>query len=94
MAKISDDFKVKQTFIVATIARGSGENVKFRELKLPLAQANFKAATVSQSIDLKVLNFSPGDELYYYWAAIDNKQPTPNYTKSDTYFVVYKIPPK
>jgi len=89
-ANISDDFKVKQTFIVATVARGSGENVKFRELKLPIAQANFKETTVTQSIDLKALNFTPGDELYYYWAAIDNKQPVPNYTKSDTYFVVYK----
>ena len=28
--------------------------------------------------------------LYYYWAAIDNKEPEPNFTKSDTYFVVYK----
>lgn len=89
-AKISDDFLVNQTFIVATLARGSGENVKFREVKFPISQANFKSTTVSKSIDLKALNFTPGDELYYYWAAIDNKRPTPNYTKSDTYFIVYK----
>lgn len=89
-AKISDDFLVNQAFIVATVARGSGENVKFREIKLPIAQANFKEAKVAQNIDLKALNFAPGDELYYYWAAIDNKRPEPNFTKSDTYFVVYK----
>ena len=89
-AKISDDFLVNQAFIVATVARGSGENVKFREIKLPIAQANFKETKVAQSIDLKALNFAPGDELYYYWAAIDNKRPEPNFTKSDTYFVVYK----
>lgn len=89
-AKISDDFRVNQAFIVATVARGSGENVKFRELKLPIAQTNFKEATLIQNIDLKALNFTPGDELYYYWAAIDNKHPTPNFSKSDTYFVVYK----
>lgn len=89
-AKISDDFLVNQTFIVATLARGSGENVKFREVKFPIAQANFKQANISKSIDLKALNFAPGDELYYYWAAFDNKRPTPNYTKSDTYFIVYK----
>jgi hypothetical protein len=64
--------------------------VKFRELKLPIAQANFKETKVAQTIDLKALNFAPGDELYYYWAAIDNKRPEPNFTKSDTYFVVYK----
>ena len=89
-AKISDDFLVNQAFIVATLARGSGENVKFREVKFPISQANFKEANVSKNIDLKALNFSPGDELYYYWAAIDNKRPEPNFTKSDTYFIVYK----
>lgn len=89
-ARMSDDFLVTQAFIVATVARGSGENVKFREVKFPLSQANFKEANVSKSIDLKALNFAPGDELYYYWAAFDNKRPEPNYTKSDTYFIVYK----
>ncbi|RDB04693.1 DUF4175 family protein [Runella aurantiaca] len=89
-AKISDDFAVQQAFIVATVARGSGENVKFREVKLPIGQANFKETNIVKNIDLKALNFTPGDELYYYWAAIDNKRPEPNYSKSDTYFVVYK----
>ena len=89
-AKISDDFRVRQAFIVATVARGSGENVKFREMKFPLNPANFKEANISKVIDLKALNFTPGDELYYYWAAVDNKQPEANFTKSDTYFLVYK----
>ncbi|UTA69485.1 hypothetical protein [Emticicia sp. 21SJ11W-3] len=89
-AKISDDFQVTQAFIIATVARGSGENVKFREIKLPIYQAHFKEAFINKTIDLKALNFAPGDELYYYWAAIDNKKPEPNYTKSDTYFIVYK----
>ncbi|CCH51438.1 hypothetical protein BN8_00362 [Fibrisoma limi BUZ 3] len=89
-AKISDDFLVSQAFIVATVARGSGENVKFREVKLPLGQANFKESRITKSIDLKALNFAPGDELYYYWAAFDNRQPEPNFAKSDTYFIVYK----
>ena len=89
-AKISDDFLVNQAFLVATLARGSGENVKFREVKFPIAQTDFKQANISKNIDLKSLNFAPGDELYYYWAAFDNKRPTPNFTKSDTYFIVYK----
>ncbi|GAB3928727.1 hypothetical protein [Larkinella terrae] len=89
-ARISDDFKVRQSFIVATLARGSGENVKFREVKFPLPQSNFKDAHLTKMIDLKALDFAPGDELYYYWAAIDNKEPEPNFAKSDTYFVVYK----
>ena len=89
-AKVSDDFKVSQAFIVATVARGSGENVKFREVKWPVGSTNFHEANISKNIDLKALNFSPGDELYYYWAAFDNKTPEPNFTKSDTYFVVFK----
>lgn len=89
-AKITDDFSVAQAFIVATVARGSGENVKFREVRLPLGQSNFNEARLTKTIDLNALNFAPGDELYYYWAAFDNRQPEPNFTKSDTYFVVYK----
>lgn len=89
-AKISDDFSVSQAFIVATVARGSGENVKFREIKLPFNQRNFTEATLTKTLDLNTLQFAPGDELYYYWAAFDNRQPEPNFTKSDTYFVVYK----
>lgn len=89
-AKISDDFSVSKAFIVATVARGSGENVKFREMKFPIGQANFKEARLTKTLDLKALQFAPGDELYYYWAAFDNRQPEPNFTKSDSYFVVYK----
>ena len=89
-AKISDDFRISNAFIVATVARGSGESVKFREVRLPLGQTNFRAANLTKTLDLKALNFAPGDELYYYWAAFDNRQPEPNFTKSDTYFVVYK----
>lgn len=89
-ATISDDFSVSNAFIVATVARGSGENVKFREVKMPLDKVNFKEAKLTKQIDLKALNFAPGDELYYYWAAFDNRRPEPNFTKSDTYFLVYK----
>ncbi|MBD2756076.1 hypothetical protein [Spirosoma validum] len=89
-AKFSDDFSVTQAFIVATVARGSGENVKFREIKMPLDQRNFKETRIAKTLDLSALQFAPGDELYYYWAAFDNRQPEPNFTKSDTYFVVYK----
>ena len=89
-ARISDDFRVRQAFIVATVARGSGENVKFREIRLPLSPSDFKEANIRKSIDLNALNFTPGDELYYYWAATDNRQPDANFSKSDTYFIVYK----
>ena len=89
-ARISDDFGVSRVFIVATVARGSGENVKFRAVRMPLGPTDFRDARLTKAIDLNALKFAPGDELYYYWAAFDNRQPEPNFTKSDTYFVVYK----
>nr|WP_295923298.1 hypothetical protein [uncultured Dyadobacter sp.] len=89
-ARISDDFKVRQAFIVATVARGSGENVKFREIRMPVGPTGFQEAKIQKTIDLNALNFTPGDELYYYWAAADNREPEPNFSKSDTYFIVYK----
>ncbi|PRY46943.1 hypothetical protein CLV58_1017 [Spirosoma oryzae] len=89
-ARVSDDFSVSQAFLVATIARGSGENVKFREVKMPLTPTNFHDARLTKTLDLRALQFAPGDELYYYWSAFDNRQPEPNFTKSDTYFLVYK----
>jgi hypothetical protein len=88
-AKVSDDFKVSEVFLVATLARGSGENVKFRESRIDLNQRNFKSSTLSTELDFEALEFKQGDELYYYWAARDNKTPESNFSRSDTYFIKY-----
>ncbi|WP_339877546.1 hypothetical protein [uncultured Algoriphagus sp.] len=88
-AQISDDFKVAEAYLVATLARGSGENVKFRENRIPLGKSNFKSEKLFAKLDLEALDFKPGDELYYYWAAMDNRTPTPNFSRSDTYFINY-----
>ncbi|UZD23985.1 hypothetical protein [Algoriphagus halophytocola] len=88
-ARVSDDFKVREVYLVATLARGSGENVKFRENRIPVSRSNFKAEDLSVQLDLNALDFKHGDELYYYWAAIDNKMPEPNFSRSDTYFINY-----
>ncbi|MBW3466790.1 hypothetical protein [Arthrospiribacter ruber] len=88
-ASISDDFKVRQVYIVATLARGTGENVKFRENRIELPKRDFKEETLQHTLDLESMDFQPGDELYYYWLAIDNKRPEPNISKSDTYFIQF-----
>ncbi|MDR7130127.1 hypothetical protein J2X69_002474 [Algoriphagus sp. 4150] len=88
-SKVSDDFQVREVFLVATLARGSGENVKFRESRIPVPSQNFKSKELSVKLDLNALDFRHGDELYYYWAAIDNKRPDPNFSRSDTYFINY-----
>jgi len=88
-AKVSDDFKVSEVFLVATLARGSGENVKFRENRIPIPNRNFESEDLNVKLDLNALDFKHGDELYYYWAAIDNKTQDANFSRSDTYFINY-----
>lgn len=89
-AKVSDDFLVTEAYIVATVARGSGENVKFRETRLPFEKQNFKSANLQREIDLNKIEIKPGDELYYYWAALDNRQPEANFSRSETFFIKYQ----
>jgi hypothetical protein len=88
-AQISDDFLVQEVEIVATLARGKGENVKFREARFSVEKSPFTTKNSSLSLDVSALDFKPGDELYYYWAARDNKSPEANYSRTDTYFIKY-----
>lgn len=88
-ATVSDDFLVSEVYLVATLARGSGENVKFRESRMPVATQSFKSKELSVNLNYKELDFKQGDELYYYWSAIDNRTPNPNFARSDTYFINY-----
>ena len=87
--QVSDDFLVSQVYLVATLARGSGENVKFRENRIPIDKRNFQSSELRSVLDLKALDFKQGDELYYYWAGLDNKSPEANFSRSDTYFLKY-----
>lgn len=88
-AQISDDFLVQEVVIVATLARGRGENVKFRETQIPVENRPFQRKSSDLVLDLSSMDFQPGDELYYYWSARDNKQPEANFSRSDTYFIKY-----
>lgn len=88
-ARVSDDFQIREVYLVATLARGSGENVKFRENRIAIPSKNFKSKELSVTLDLNSFDFRPGDELYYYWAAMDNRLPEPNFSRSDTYFLNY-----
>jgi hypothetical protein len=91
-AEVKDDYSVKNVQIIATLARGEGENVKFREKSFMISSTPFKSKNLNFELDLKALKFEPGDELFYYWLAVDNKWPEPNFKKSDTYFIKYKDP--
>jgi hypothetical protein len=89
-ATLADDYGLHQAQIVATVSKGSGEAIKFREERLSfdsppkISGKNLKAIKV---LDLLRLGLQPGDELYLYVEAVDNKTPTPNYTRTETYFI-------
>lgn len=90
---VTDDFGVSDATIIATVSKGSGESVKFREERLPfdeIIKPGQKSLLLKKSIDLNQMKMTPGDELYFYVEATDNKQPMPNTVRSETYFAVIK----
>lgn len=90
---ITDDFGIADAYIIATVSKGEGESVKFREERLKFENEVLKGSKnqkLSKRIDLSKMGMEPGDELYFYIAAVDTKEPTPNTTRSETYFVVIR----
>ncbi|GHA65564.1 DUF4175 family protein [Pontibacter akesuensis] len=84
-AKLSDDYGIREASMIATVAKGTGEAVKFREEKIKLnLSGNSRNYSVQQTLDLQKLGMSFGDELYFYLQAWDNHR---GYTRSETYFV-------
>ncbi len=90
-ARISDDYGVNDAFIVATVAKGSGESVKFREEILRFTSpVKFGGPlhAVARDLDVVKLGLEPGDELYFYIEASDKRMPVPNQSRTETFFVV------
>ena len=88
---VEDDFGVADVAIIATVSKGTGESVKFREERLSFDNSFVKFSKNSRlqkKIDLHSLKMEPGDELYFYVEAVDNKNPSPNIARTETYFSV------
>jgi hypothetical protein len=84
----SDDYGLTDGYIVATITKGSGESVKFREQKINFSQPiGGTSATRNWSVNLDKLDMEPGNELYFYATAFDNK-PIPQQTRTETFFII------
>ncbi len=93
ISDITDDFGIFDAYIIATVSKGKGESVKFREEKLPFDKPinkGSKTLTLSKKINLDSLKMEPGDELYFYIEASDFKTPEQNVSRSETYFAVIK----
>ncbi|WP_184547419.1 DUF4175 family protein [Mucilaginibacter sp. FT3.2] len=86
-AAINDDYGVSDALIFATVAKGSGEAVKFKEYKLDFG-ASFNSHqpqyNLQKLVSLPALNMEPGDELYFYIQATDTHQ---QQSRTDVYTV-------
>ena len=87
---LRDDYGLADASIIATVSKGSGESVKFREERLRFERPkkiSGKNVAAEITLNLNKLGMEPGDELYFYVEAMDNKKPTPNYNRTETFFI-------
>jgi hypothetical protein len=87
---LADDYGLTDAVIIATVSKGSGEGIKFREERLRFERPSSisgKQVSAFLKMDLMKMGMEPGDELYFYVGAYDNKAPVPNYNRTETFFV-------
>ena len=87
-ARASDDYGLSKAYLIATITKGSGESVKFREEKIPFKKP-VRGASFSEKVTFSFEQFEmePGNELYFYLEAWDNQNP-PKLSRTETYFFI------
>lgn len=85
-AVISDDFALSKVEILASVAKGSGESVKFRDSVFAFDTINTVDGQqlYSKEWDLSALGMESGDELYFSVKAWDNRENQPQLTQSST----------
>ena len=84
---ITDDYGISDATIFATVAKGSGEAVKFKEQKISFGTSfskTLRSYELQKTIDLPALGLEPGDELYFYIQAQDNHA---QLSRTDVYIV-------
>lgn len=83
--KVRDDYLIKRATLHMTLARGSGENIRFTDREMPLpASLDPKQRNWSKNWTLAELGMEPGDELYFFVRATDNAA-RPHTVQSPTY---------
>lgn len=90
---LNDDYGLADAQIVATVSKGSGEGIKFREEKIRFSKPQHisgKQISAETSLNLHKLGLEPGDELYFYVEATDNKTPVANRNRTETFFISLK----
>ena len=88
-ALINDDYGIEQVDILASVAKGSGEAVKFRDkqFKFDNKIITEKGSIYAKTWSLPELEMEPGDEVYFHIKAKDNKQPKAQWGKSSSIII-------
>ena len=88
-AMVSDDFGLSQVILLTSVAKGSGEAVKFRDLNIEFDRVELQQDKnfYFKRWDLEALGMEPGDELYFTVVAYDNKSPKGQQGRSNTIIV-------
>jgi hypothetical protein len=72
---VRDDYKVTRATLHLTLARGSGENIRFSDREMPLpGSSDPRLRSWSRAWSLAELGMEPGDELYFFVRATDNAE--------------------
>lgn len=84
--QVNDDYGLNDIYISATISSGQGEGVKFKEQNIRFSDkiSGDKEYKLLKTIDLASLGMQPGDELYFFIQAVDNRKQV---SRSDVYQV-------
>jgi len=88
-ALVMDDYGVATVGILASVAKGSGEGVKFRDQTLGFDRFSETDSGLlyQKDWDLQSLGMEPGDEVYFTVIATDNRLPRANEGRSETLIV-------
>ena len=84
--EVRDDYAVIRATMHLTLARGSGENVRFSDREVPLpGSKDPRVRNWAKDWSLADLGMEPGDELYFFIRAFDNagrvqQSQSPTYT--------------
>ena len=81
-----DDYGIARATLHLTLARGSGENIRFSDREVPLPQGrDARRRDWQKDWTLGELGMEPGDELYFFVRATDNDPERPHTVQSPTH---------
>ncbi len=91
-AHLTDDYGIQDARMVATLSRGEGEAVKFRDDTLYFKEkiSGQRNYNLTHKLNLHKLGMEPGDELYLHVEATDNRRPDPQTSRTYKYIIAFE----